>query len=220
MSSMRKILISPSLLSADFSRLADELQVIEQSGADWVHLDVMDGNYVPNLTFGMPIIKSIRKHSQLPFDVHLMINQPERYIEEFKNAGADRLTFHVEACKHSHRYLTQIKELGMASGISLNPQTPLCFLEHLLEEIDQVLIMSVNPGFGGQSFIKTALNKIEDLRSMIDKKGLDTIIQVDGGIGPENMQRIVSAGADVLVMGSAFFNSENKTELVRKVHTL
>lgn len=217
---MRKILISPSLLSADFSRLADELQVIEQSGADWVHLDVMDGNYVPNLTFGMPIIKSIRKHSQLPFDVHLMIDQPERYIEEFKNAGADRLTFHVEACKHSHRYLTQIKELGMASGISLNPQTPLCFLEHLLEEIDQVLIMSVNPGFGGQSFIKTALNKIEDLRSMIDKKGLDTIIQVDGGIGPENMQRIVSAGADVLVMGSAFFNSENKTELVRKVHTL
>ena len=216
----RSLLVAPSILSADFADLASGLKSIEESGADLVHLDVMDGHFVPNLTFGPPVIAAMRKRSTLPFDVHLMIEQPERWLAVYREAGADRLTFHLEACRHSQRYLAQIRELGALSGISLNPQTSLGGLEYLLPVCDQVLIMTVNPGFGGQSLIEPVLPKISELRQMIDRMGVSTVIQVDGGVDRKNAQRIFAAGADVLIMGSAFFKETDRKALVQEVKRL
>lgn len=207
-------LLSPSLLSADFAYLKKDIDFINDSDADWFHLDIMDGVFVPNISFGMPLIKTIKKHATKPLDVHLMIVEPDRYLEEFKNLGADILTVHYEACTHLHRTVQAIKALGMKAGVSLNPHTPVSVLEDILPELDMVLIMSVNPGFGGQSFIPQALQKISKLKAMADALNPELIIQVDGGVSPANASEIVSAGANCLVAGSAVFNAQNPTEAV------
>jgi len=202
-------LIAPSLLSADFSRLAEEVKAIEAAQADLLHLDVMDGMFVPNITFGPLLISAIRRYTSLPFDVHLMIVEPSRYLEEFAKAGADWISVHAEAEVHLHRTITRIKELGKKAGVSLNPHSPLETVEYLLEELDFVLIMTVNPGFGGQKFIPQVLKKIERLRKMIDSKELKTLIEVDGGINKETARDVISAGADILVAGTAIFKEKD-----------
>lgn len=200
-----KYLIAPSLLSADFGRLADEVRAIEDAGADWLHLDVMDGRFVPNITFGPAVVAAIRKVATKPLDVHLMIVEPERYIDAFAKAGADILTVHAEATPHLQRALAQIREAGKKAGAVLNPSTPLEAIEYVLGDLDLVLLMSVNPGFGGQSYLPAVTAKIDRLRTMIDRAGLKVDIQVDGGIKPENVGTAVSAGANVIVSGSGIF---------------
>jgi ribulose-phosphate 3-epimerase len=199
------VIISPSLLSSDFSRLADELAALEQAGVAWVHWDVMDGAFVPNITFGPPVIKACRKQSKLFFDVHLMIEQPDRYLADFVDAGADLLCVHAEACVHLERTVAEIARLGARPGVALNPHTPLHVLEYVLPQLHMVLIMSVNPGFGGQKFIPFSKRKIKELRELIARQGLDTHIQVDGGVTPENIREINECGANIFVSGSAFF---------------
>ncbi|RLD65483.1 MAG: ribulose-phosphate 3-epimerase [Bacteroidetes bacterium] len=213
-------LISPSFLSADFTNLEKEIKLMNNSQADWFHLDIMDGIFVPNITFGMPIISQIKKHAEKPLDVHLMIVQPERYIEDFKKAGADILTVHYEACTHLHRTIQQIKSLGMKSGVSLNPHTPVHLLENIIEEVDMVLLMSVNPGFGGQKFIKNTYDKIRQIKELTAKKYTKVQIEIDGGVDASNAKALVSTGADVLVAGSFVFNSDNPVETVSKLKTL
>ena len=198
-------LISPSILSADFARLGEEVRAIDAAGADWIHVDVMDGHFVPNLTIGPGVIKALRPHSAKPFDVHLMISPVDAYLEAFASAGADIITIHPEAGPHAHRTVQAIKALGKQAGIALNPATPAKMLDYLIDDIDLVLVMSVNPGFGGQSFIASQLRKIEAVRKMIDKSGRAIWLEVDGGVDPLTAPQCVAAGADVLVAGSASF---------------
>jgi ribulose-phosphate 3-epimerase len=209
--------IAPSLLSADFLRLGQEIQAAETAGADLLHIDVMDGHFVPNITIGPFIVKQIRSITSLPLDVHLMIDEPEKYLSDFIDAGADYLTVHVETSVHLHRTVQLIKSAGIKAGVSVNPATPVWQLEQILPDADMVLIMSVNPGFGGQEFIHHTLDKLKTLRTLINGKGLNTIIEVDGGIKPDNAKEIASAGADILVMGSAFFHSGDYSALLKSV---
>jgi len=200
-------IVAPSLLSANFINLEADCKMLNESEADWFHLDVMDGRFVPNITFGPMIIEFIRKTTQKPCDVHLMIVEPEKYAEQFKNAGADILSVHIEACPHLHRNIQQIKSLGMKAGVAINPHTPVSDLVDIIADIDLVCMMSVNPGFGAQKFIPNTLNKIKQLRKMIDEKGLKVNIEIDGGVTLDNAKEILSAGADVLVAGNTVFKS-------------
>jgi ribulose-phosphate 3-epimerase len=197
--------IAPSILSADFARLGEEIRALEAAGADWIHVDVMDGHFVPNLTIGPAVVKALRPHTKLPFDVHLMISPVDSFLDAFAEAGADHITVHPEAGPHIHRTVQHIKSLGKMAGVSLNPGTPAKMLDYLIDDIDLVLIMSVNPGFGGQSFIDSQLRKIEAVRKMIDKSGRDIRLEVDGGIDMHTAVRAIAAGADVLVAGTATF---------------
>jgi ribulose-phosphate 3-epimerase len=201
--------IAPSILSADFSRLGEEVLAVDRAGADYIHIDVMDGHFVPNITIGPLVVEAVRKVTSLPLDVHLMIENPDLYIPDFARAGSDIIVFHAEATNHLHRTVQLIKSFGKKAGISLNPATSLHHLDYLLEELDLVLLMTVNPGFGGQSFIEACLPKIQALRGMLDKRGLETELEVDGGVKTDNIGRISSAGADVFVAGSAVFNSSD-----------
>ncbi len=207
-------LIAPSLLSADFLNLAKDCEMLNQSEADWFHLDVMDGRFVPNISFGPMIIEFIRKTTGKVCDVHLMIEEPENYAEAFKKAGADNLTIHIEACQHLHRNIQQIKSLGMKAGVAINPHTPVQLLKDILPDIDLVCIMSVNPGFGGQSFIPGTLPKIKELKQMIREAGANVLIEVDGGVSLQNAASILEAGGDVLVAGNAVFKTSSPTETI------
>jgi len=207
-------IISPSMLSCDFANIQRDVEMINASEADWFHIDVMDGVFVPNISFGFPVLEAMKKHATKPMDVHLMIENPSDYVSAFKHAGADMLTVHYEACTHLHRTIQQIKSEGMKAGVALNPHSSIELLEDVIEELDLVLIMSVNPGFGGQKFIKNALNKVENLKNLIHRKGSHALVEVDGGVNLETGKELILAGADALVAGSFVFNSENPTETI------
>ncbi len=213
-------IIAPSLLAADFLHLQDECDMLNESKADWFHLDVMDGRFVPNISFGLPVIEQIRKATKKICDVHLMIVEPEKYTEAFKNAGADILSVHIEACAHLHRNIEQIKSLGMKAGVAVNPHTPVSFLSDIIHDIDVVNLMSVNPGFGGQKFISYTIEKIKQLRKMIDERGLNIHIEIDGGVTLENAALIVEAGADVLIAGSTVFKSPDPIATIAKLKAI
>jgi ribulose-phosphate 3-epimerase len=212
-------LISPSILSADFARLAEAVQMVEAAGADWIHVDVMDGHFVPNLTVGPPMVEALRKVTSLPLDVHLMMTNPDDFIPEFVDAGADLLTVHVEACPHLHRTVQSIKERQVKAGVSLNPATSVTSVEEILGDVDLVLVMSVNPGFGGQQFISSSLDKIRRIRTMMNNSRSSAHLEVDGGINLTNVASVIQAGANVLVAGSAIFGSKNIPETIRQMRT-
>ncbi|WP_100403082.1 ribulose-phosphate 3-epimerase [Bacillus sp. FJAT-42315] len=209
--------IAPSILSADFSRLGEEIKDVEMGGADIIHVDVMDGHFVPNITIGPLIVDAIRPITKLPLDVHLMIENPDQYIEAFAKAGADYITVHVEACPHLHRTIQLIRSHGVKAGVVLNPATPAQMIEHILEDIDMVLLMTVNPGFGGQSFIHSVVPKIRQVKQMIDEKGLDVEIEIDGGVNIETAKLCTEAGASILVAGSAVYNKEDRKQAIDEI---
>jgi ribulose-phosphate 3-epimerase len=212
-----KHLIAPSILSADFANLQSDIEMINQSEADWFHVDVMDGVFVPNISFGFPVITAIKHHAKKPLDVHLMIVDPDRYLQQFKDAGAAILTVHYEACTHLHRTISAIHELGMKAGVAINPHTPVSVLEDILPQIDLVCIMSVNPGFGGQKFIENTYQKITKLRTLAKQLNTEVLIEIDGGVGHQNALALIKAGADVLVAGNAVFGAQNPMEMISEL---
>ena len=213
-------LISPSLLSANFCNLENDIKMLNDSQADWLHVDVMDGVFVPNISFGQPVIKHIKKIAKKPLDVHLMIVEPDKFFEDYKNCGADIITVHYEACTHLHRSLSKIRQLGMKAGVVLNPHTPICVLEDIIQMCDLVLLMSVNPGFRGQSFIENTYSKIKTLKQLIEKKNPNCLIEIDGGVNTSNYKKLIEAGADILVAGNAVFASENPIETIKQLKTI
>lgn len=217
---MKNTRIAPSVLAADFANLQRDIEMINNSEADWFHIDIMDGVFVPNISFGMPVLDAIRKHAQKPLDVHLMIVDPDRYISTFKKLGADVLTVHYEACTHLHRTLQAIKAEEMKAGVALNPHTNIDLLEDVIQDIDLVCIMSVNPGFGGQSFIENTYSKVEKLKNLINKKNASTLIEIDGGVTDKNAQQLAKVGADVLVAGSFVFNAINPQETIANLKNI
>ena len=213
-------LIAPSVLSADFGNLRRDIELINNSEADWFHIDIMDGVFVPNISFGFPVLKAIQKHAKKPLDVHLMIVDPDRYTQTFKEAGADILTFHIEACTHLHRSIQNIKQAGMKAGVALNPHTPIHLLEDIIADIDLVCLMSVNPGFGGQKFIPQTINRVRELRNLLDVSYPDVIIQIDGGVDLNNATQLIEAGADNLVAGTSVFKALHREDTVNKFYEI
>jgi len=215
-----KPIIAPSILASDFANLEKEILMINESEADWVHVDIMDGVFVPNISMGLPVVEAVRRHSKKPLDVHLMIVRPENFVEAFRKAGAEIISVHVEACDHLHRNIQQIKDLGAKAGVALNPHTPVQSLENVVDQIDLICVMSVNPGFGGQKFIEKTYTKVEALKKMIQSSGSKALIEIDGGVNHNNAQLLIDAGADVLVAGNFVFSASNPKEVIQRLKSL